>query len=313
LNLSLIFDPTRWSIVTRIVSEQFGWAGAALSVLGLIVLFKRAWRVALILAVTFAGYLAYGLVYNVPDVAVFLIPTFLLMALWIGVALAFVVEQVSVRSESLHITQDASRSMLYLLFALLPLWQIAGNFAGTNQRGLNADREAWGRYVLSLPIPEKAALLVDSEKIAPLYYLQVTENLRPDLDILVLGDEALYRQELDRRLGEGQPVYLARFLPNLPYRLRSLGPLVEVSGSLVSTEPSSAAPPIGREINATFGDQIELLGIDERPGRTKELPCALAAGRCSGQRLVGGCRSASRGGVLSNRRLGAGRGGRRFS
>jgi hypothetical protein len=113
---------------------------------------------------------------------------------------------------------------------------------------------------------------VDGEKIAPLYYLQVTENIRPDLDLLVQGNEALYRQELDRRIGEGQPVYLARFLPNLPYRMRSLGPLVEVSGSpvsgsSVSGEPSSTAPAIGRKINAAFGDQIELLGIDEVPGQ----------------------------------------------
>jgi hypothetical protein len=260
LILSLIFDPTRWGIVSRIVIEQFGWAGAVLALLGLIVSIKRAWHIALILALTFIGYIFYGLVYNVPDVAVFIIPAFMIIAVWIGVAIAFVVEQVSERSESLHITQHALRITLYMLFALLPLWQLAGNFDTANQRGLNADREAWGRYVLSLPIPQKAALLVDSEKIAPLYYLQVTEGIRPDLDIMVLGDEALYRQELDRRVGEGQPVYLARFLPNLPYRMRSLGPLVEVSREL-----ASAAPPIGREITAVFGDQIKLLGIDEQP------------------------------------------------
>jgi hypothetical protein len=261
LSLALIFDPTRWSIVTRIVIEQFGWAGVALSVLGLIVLIRRTWRLALILALTFTGYICYGVIYNVPDVAVFMIPAFLIMAVWIGVAFAFIVEQVSARADALRLTQYALRSTFYLLFALLPLWQIAGNFDTANQRGLNADKEAWGRYVLSLPIPQKAALLVDSEKIALLYYLQVTENIRPDLDIIVLGDEALYRQELDRRINEGQAVYLVRFLPNLPYRLRSLGPLVEVN-----RDPSSAAPAIGREINASFGNQIELLGIDEQPG-----------------------------------------------
>jgi hypothetical protein len=63
-------------------------------------------------------------------------------------------------------------------------------------------------------------------------------------------------------VGEGQPVYLARFLPNLPYRLRSFGPLVEVS-----REPSSAAPVIERKIDTAFGDQVKLLGINEEPGR----------------------------------------------
>ena len=266
VDLSRVFDPARWSILTRLVIGQFGWAGAALSILGLLVLIKRAWRVAVITGVTFAGYIFYGLVYNVPDVAVFLIPAFMLMAVWIGVALAFAVEQASARSESVRLTPYAIRTTLYLLFALLPLWQIAGNFDHANQRGLNAGREAWGRYVLALPIPQKAALLLDSEKIAPLYYLQVTENIRPDLDILVLGDEALYRQELDRRVGEGQPVYLARFLPNLPYRLRSLGPLAEVS-----REPAGAVPPLGREIDAAFGDQIKLLGITAEQSRPYRL------------------------------------------
>ena len=261
LNLALIFDPTRGGIVTRIVIEQFGWVGAALSLLGLIVLIKRTWRVALILALTFTGYIFYGVVYNVPDVAVFMIPAFMIMAVWIGLAVAFIVAQASARADSLRFTPYALRSACYLLFALFPLWQFAGNFDTANQRGLNAEREAWGRYVLSLPLPQKAALLVDSEKIAPLYYLQVTENLRPDLDIMVLGDEALYRQELDRRVNAGQPVYLARFLPNLPYRLRSLGPLVEVS-----REPLRAAPTIGRAINASFGDQVQLLGVTEEQG-----------------------------------------------
>ncbi len=258
LNLALVLDPTRWGIVARLVIEQFGWVGAALSLLGVIVLFRQAWRVAFIMAVIFAGYIFYGLIYNVPDVDVFIIPAFMLMAVWIGIAIAFVVKQVSTRSARLRIRPHATRSALYLLFALLPLWQIAGNFETTNQRGLNANQEAWGRYVLSLPIPHQSALLVDSEKIAPLYYLQVTEHIRPDLEIMVLGDEALYRQELDRRVAEGQPVYLARFLPNLPYHMRSLGPLVEVS-----REPSSAAPAIERSINAAFGDQIKLLGITE--------------------------------------------------
>jgi hypothetical protein len=266
LNLSLVLDPARWSIVARLVIGQFGWAGAALSVIGFRVLIRRAWRAAVVTGLTFAGYIFYGLVYNVPDVAVFLIPAFMLMALWIGVAIAFAVEQAGARSAAWRVTPYAARTALYLLFALLPLWQIAGNFDQANQRGLNADREAWGRYVLALPIPQKAALLVDSEKIAPLYYLQVTENIRPDLDILVLGDEAQYRQELDRRASEGQPVYLARFLPNLPYRLRSLGPLAEVS-----REPSSATPAIGREINAAFGDQIKLLGITAEQSRPYRL------------------------------------------
>jgi hypothetical protein len=310
LNLSLWNDSTRWGIITRIGVEQFGAAGAVLAALGLAVLIKRAWRVALITLAAFAGYGFYGLVYNVPDVAVFIIPAFLVMALWLGVGASWLVgwlvsvmvgassvpaaiwqrrvsQSADRRSDDTLITQhsvfpspraslDAVQSSLFrlhaslsarysflmtyyplliTLLALLPLSLIAGNWATVDQRGRDAGLEAWGRYVLSLPIPDRAAILADSEKIAPLYYLQVTEQLRPDLDILVLGDEAAYRQALDQRLAAGQPVYLARFLPNLPYRLRSLGPLVEVSGQPLLTEPNPEY-----RIDEMFGNDVRLLG-----------------------------------------------------
>lgn len=316
LDLSLWNDGTRWGIITRIVVEQFGAAGAILAALGLVVLIKRAWRVALITLAAFAGYVFYGLVYNVPDVAVFIIPAFMVMALWLGVGASWLVgwwvsglvgvsgllaalwqrrashaanrridDALSVQHAvfpsprssfitrhsslfTLHASLSARYAflltyypLLITLLALLPLTLIAGNWATVDQRGRDAGLEAWGRYVLSLPIPDRAAILADSEKIAPLYYLQVTEQLRPDLDILVLGDEAAYRRELDQRLAAGQPVYLARFLPNLPYRLRSLGPLVEVSGEPLMTEPN-----LEYRIDEMFGNDVRLLGATAIPG-----------------------------------------------
>jgi len=260
LNLALWSDPTRWGIMLRLTLEQFGWVGAALAVMGLTTLVLRARRVALITFVTFAGYFFFGLVYNVPDVSVFVIPLFLVMAIWIGIAMSAIVQWVS-RHLPASIAPDGARRAAALVFSLLPILTIASNYAVNDQHDLGAAQEAWGRYVLSLPLPDRAALLVDGEKIAPLYYLQVTEKMRPDLDIMVLGDEALYRQELDRRINAGQPVYLARFLPNLPYRMQSLGPLVQVS-----REPSDAAPTSGTPINASFGDQIELLGATGEQG-----------------------------------------------
>ncbi len=268
LNLSLWSDPARWSIVSRIVLDQFGLLGSIAAVIGLIVLFKRSWRVALITLGIFAGYIFYGLVYNVPDVDVFIIPAFIIVSIWISLALAQVSSllahylsrtpalQTAPRGASVthHALLITNHSTLLILFSLLPITLIATNFPLVNQYGVNADREAWGRYVLSLPIFYRAALLVDSEKIAPLYYLQVTEHIRPDLDILVLGDESLYRQELDKRIAAGQRVYLARFLPNLPYHMRSLGPLVEVS-----TQPGYVASNL--QVNLHFGDAIDLTSI----------------------------------------------------
>ncbi len=244
-------DPARWSIVTRLLLDAFGPAGAALALVGAIGLATRNLRAALITLVTFAAYVLYGVVYLVPDVAVFLIPAYLIMAVWIGVGVAFLVDALAARMTA------PARQWTYALtlaaFVLMPIGLLTHNFGRVDQRGAGAAAEVWGRYVLDLPIPEGAAILVDSEKIAPLYYLQVTENLRPDLDILVLGAEQEYRQQLDARLAQGQPVYLARFLPNLPYAMRSLGPLVEIS--------SQRADESANQARATFGNLIELVGL----------------------------------------------------
>lgn len=292
LNLSLWGDPTRWGIVSRLVLDQFGVIGSILALIGLSVFFKRSWHIALITLAVFAGYIFYGLVYNVPDVNVFIIPAFIIMAIWIGAAISALQSLIS--NCSLLITRRASPitnyHLLFILLSLLPISLVAANYPLVNQHGANADLEAWGRYVLSLPIPDHAALLVDSEKIAPLYYLQITEHIRSDLDILVLGDEAQYRQELDRRIAANQPVYLARFLPNLPYHLRSLGPLVEVSTQLGYVAPNlPASPHFGNAIDLTSlsiddGDPIRVTFgwralTDSRPNYHLRLQLIDAAGR----------------------------------
>jgi len=256
LVLSAWSDPTRWSIVTRFLLDAFSPVGAALAAIGLIGLAVRHRWAALVTFAVFAAYVLYGLVYLVPDVSVFLLPAFLILAIWIGVGVATLISfiatriPVSLRMYALSVSA----------FGLLPILLGSHNFPLVDQRDAGAQAETWGRYVLGLPIREGAAILVDSEKIAPLYYLQVTENVRPDLDILVLGTEQEYRQQLDARLAQGQPVYLARYLPNLPYPLRSLGPLVEV----LSQRVGESADRQG--VSVKFGDLFELAAVSQEEG-----------------------------------------------
>jgi hypothetical protein len=123
---------------------------------------------------------------------------------------------------------------------------VGGRWSSVDQSSRDGG-EPWGRGVLALPLARGAAVLADSEKIAPLYYRQQIEGLRPDLDIMVLPDEAAYRAELDARLAAGQAVYLARYLPGLAgvYHLRSVGPLVEVSREPLAELPAGATPADG--------------------------------------------------------------------
>lgn len=238
-------DPARRQIIARLFLDAWGWPYLVLAAAGLAWLFARQWRAALVLLITAVGFTFYALNYYVPDLAVFLIPAHVVVAIWVAAGLAALVDLIGLLRPTPKL--KTITSLLFLLAMLPAFLSAATRWSAVDQSGRDGG-ETWARGVLALPLVRRAAVLADSEKIAPLYYLQQTEQLRPDLDIMVLPDEAAYRAELDARLEAGQPVYLARYLPGLEgiYHLRSAGPLVEVS-----REPLTMIPG-----GVTIADQV---------------------------------------------------------
>jgi len=242
-------DPVRWGIVARLLRDPFGWIGLGLASAGVIGLAIRRRRALALTGVTFLAFLLYGLDYYVADVSVFLLPAHLILALWIGVGAKFLIEL----GAKLHPASNIHVHLaLVILLSLLPLSRIWLNLSVVDQSA-NRGGYAWGRYVLDLPLAEDSAILADVKKFAPLYYLQQVEGVRPDLEIVLLGTEQLYQAELRERLGTGQVVYLARYLPHLEsFYLRSVGPLVEVRNSV------SAGNRVSGDPLARFGEAIHL-------------------------------------------------------
>ncbi len=245
--------PERYLILGRLMLEQYGWVGLVLGLLGLVWLLKKRRREAILLLVAYLAYFIYGLCYYVPDISAFIIPAHLIFAIWIGVGLHALWQAVSG-----WILDTGYWILLSLLITLPLLWTNLPQ-VDMSQHGWEAYR--WGQYVLGLDLPAEAAILADSEKIAPLYYLQRVEGMRPDLDIIVMGDEAGYHQQLETRLAQGQPVYLARYLPGLEgrFHLRSLGPLVEVGTTPLT---STVLRPTSYVLRLDCGQNIRLLGYD---------------------------------------------------
>ncbi len=252
-----LHDATRYEVVGRLFLDNWGWFNLVIAAVGLIYLFVKRWQMALILLITWLGFTFYTLNYYVPDLAVFLIPAQIVVAVWwMGGVTTIVNCQLSIINCQLKNLQPLISSLLILpiLLATVTNWpQI--------DRSSNDGLTEWGNGVLSLPLAENAAILADSEKIAPLYYLQQAEGVRPDLDIMVLPDEAAYRAELDGRIAAGQTVYLARFLPGLEgvYHLRSMGPLTEVSARPMTELPDTAVP-----LTLDFGP-VQLIGYELEP------------------------------------------------
>jgi hypothetical protein len=258
-------DVTRWRIVGGLMWNAFGPAGATLAAAGLAWLAVKHRPLAAITIIAWAAYCAYGLIYKVADVSVFVLPAHIIMAFWIGAALAAAMGWIATLPGW---PGRVLRIGLLALCALLPVGLIVANAATVDRSAVGWEQYHWGQYVLSLPLPSGSVILADSEKIAPLYYLTTVEKVRPDVQAMVLGDEDAYRAELNRRVAAGQPVFLARYLPGLAgqYRLRSLGPLVQVSALTV---PAGQPPAMQHRLDgATWdGGQIALLGYDAERGQ----------------------------------------------
>jgi hypothetical protein len=262
-----IEDTARYRVVGRIIESEWqptlllliSFAGALWSLV-------RSWRYSLILALTWLGTIFYGLNYYVPDLAVFLIPAFMILVIWWGIGLSALVEGLERAFDLLakKVSKVGHRAAVLGLIAAgllvvstfaLVAWNISERWSTADASHDDGSTD-WARGVLSLPVENQSAILADSDKFPPLYYLQQVEGLRPDLDILLLPDEAAYRNEMTTRLEDGQNVYLARYLPGLEglYSLRSEGPITRVD-----EQPSFELPDGLKPSSVVFGP-IKLMG-----------------------------------------------------
>ena len=263
-------DSTRYEVIGRIYLTNWGWFNLALALLGFGFMLRRNWRVALIFMLTWLGYTFYGLNYYVPDLDVFIVGAQVVVTVWwmAGTDGLLKIEDQRLKKRLSPNTQSLIFNLLIIAFIFPTLLNATQNWSRLDQ-SQDDGGQPWGEGVLALPLAEGAAILADSEKIAPLYYLQQAEGVRPDLDIMVLPDEAAYRAELDNRVSAGQIVYLARFLPGLEgiYHLRSVGPLTEVSSKPLTTLPETAmsATSTGSVTGMAVSDAIQLIGYQIDP------------------------------------------------
>ena len=292
-------DPARFGIVARKIVLEYGWAGFGLMLLGLGALAGRrasatqaagpvlsrvlsrvlsevegeveggaaGWRPALFLALAYAGHAYFTLAYNPPepDFSDFFISMHLIAAVLIGLGLQTLLSIAHSRASvsplpPVTLSREAATTLLFSAFCLLPLRSLWLTFPKVDRSTAWANYRL-GQYTLRQPLAYGATILADPRRLAPLYYLQAVEGVRPDLDLVLLPDEASYRALLDERLAAGQTVYLGRYLPGVfeAYSLRSVGPLPEVS-----PQPREAATPpdVARPLReaVTLAEEIRLIG-----------------------------------------------------
>jgi len=251
--------------------RQFGLAGVALGVLGLVRLVlglaSPTVRSSLaLLGLSCLAMVGFTLVYNVGDIHVFYTPSYIIFALFMGVGMAWLVDVVRSAGHGLFaVGRRAGYYTLFALLALLPVTAFWANYPGVDRSG-DLEARAWAEEVLAQPLPQGAILVSnDRNEITPLLYLQHVEGQRPDLltlfPLMLPGEEySNVVRVLDGVLDIGRPIYLAKPMPGLEikYRLEPADPLVEVEGPAITGEPD-------RPTEMTLGDSLTLVGYDVEP------------------------------------------------
>ncbi len=266
--LAFIQDPARWGTVFRLIQAQVGWVGILLAAAGLTYLaapiFRRRqsdprWKLALGTTLAFCAWIWFNLSFYVaePDYAAFLIPAHVVLTFWLGTGALCLLMWLSQHLSPPY--QQPATILFVLALAYLPLSQLWHTGPTLDTKTVGYKDEAWGRYVLSLPLANNAVILADSEKFPPLYYLQQIQGLRPDLELVTLFNEAQYRAALQEHLTKGQTVYLARYLPGMGiYRPQSMGPLVAISPNPQTAGERNADEHATSSRQHSFGQSLVL-------------------------------------------------------
>ena len=242
--------PTRLGAWTQLWGQQYGWLGLALSLMGLGSWFSLGWRRRAWAALTiFALYSTYALLYDTADSYVYLIPAYLVTALWLaeGARLAL----------ATLLGPAPRRETLFTFVALLALLAIPGGSLTRSSAALDLSRDRvtadWVADVLR-QAPEGALLITgrDDHTFA-LDYACWVENQRPDLCVMdgELLSQPWYAAQLDRRCpglsspGQGfdlvtliaanldrRPIYLTNERPELAeaFTLEHQGALWKITG-----------------------------------------------------------------------------------
>ncbi len=251
--------------------QQFGPLGLALALVGLIALVRRP-QALVLTGLAFLTYVAFALVYRVPDVEVFFIPAFLLTAIWIATGLDHALDLLRIRGQSLAVRRLLAACTLLLAAASIaqPLRLALHNYADLDlsRRWIVHD---YGRYVLNQELPYGNSTIVGlGGEMTLLEYFQETTGQRPDVETVRADGEAARRAAVDAVLAEGRAAFITGPIPGLAgdYALDSVTGIIEVDGHLETLirvgDPEYESPTVPRPTDLELVPGLELLGYGLR-------------------------------------------------
>ena len=259
--------------------RQFGPVGLALALLGVLSLLRRpttsrarpGFRALALTGLAFLTYMAFAIVYRVPDVEVCVIPAFLLVAGWLGAGLDYAVDLLRPRGSSLGLRRFLAVSLVVVLLAglLQPLLIGIRTYPDVDlsRRWIVHD---FGFYLLDQPMPAGSSVVGLLGEMTLLRYLQETTGRRPDVNTFAADAEPVRREAVEAALARGEPVFLTRLLPGLAgdHTLDAVIGLIDVDDHLETLmrvdgpDPPLSELPRPTDLEPVPG--LELLGYGVR-------------------------------------------------
>ncbi len=177
----------------KLLGDQFGWLGLALALYGFGFSKPRWTRYRWITGWVFISFAVFALGYSTLDAYVLLIPAFMMVALWLGLGAAGLLEKVSGwREARAWITPVGG--------ILLAVMVLANAWANLHHVDASQDQRAtnFGRKILETAPQDAVLYTLDDEDTFPLWYYHFALGERPDLAILQIRllPEDWYRQTM---------------------------------------------------------------------------------------------------------------------
>ncbi|MCX6045725.1 MAG: DUF2723 domain-containing protein [Chloroflexi bacterium] len=208
----------------QLFRQQVGWFGLLLGILGLAWLFDRRKKPAkawILILLVFLTNLVFAFNYKVSDVEVFLLPTFLCLALLIGGG-------VGLLGRWLAPNPRVAGSVQALCILLIG--------AGVGGRGTFINRsQVWAAHDYAVALakvnfpPHSQMIALEGEATA-LQYMQQAEGLGLNATAVIADDQNMRQQAIASAVMQGKPTYITRELKGIEsrYSFSGDGPLVRV-------------------------------------------------------------------------------------
>ncbi|MGB8644677.1 MAG: DUF2723 domain-containing protein [Anaerolineae bacterium] len=255
---SLRLYPDPLHVLAGVPAENFH-IGLLLAAVGVVALWRRARNLNVLLILVLLADVAFALFYSVPDVEVFLTPSFVVIALWIAVGITWLVELLARRLAPRATRLATVAGILAMLLSFLSLLQY--DAVRAQVRAEAGGKEARARAIFAANLPRGAILELDWETATAVRFLQAVEGTRPDLEarLIKVNEHDEYFWVL-KNVDAGRPVYVES---GVKWIRAAAG--YHVRSAPVDLAQLVRETPEIQTVKGTISDRVQLDGLQNNP------------------------------------------------